>query len=151
MDIIMTRSFNHIGPGQKDIFVISSFAKQLLEIKKYGKAPEITTGDLSIIRDFLDVRDVVKAYYSLFRKGRKGEIYNVCSGIGSTIEQVIWKLLQILDIDVTTKVNSSLIRPNDNSIIIGNNKKIKAEIGWEPTYSLDQSLKDILQHWNERI
>ena len=151
MDIIMTRSFNHIGPGQKDIFVISSFAKQLLEIKKYGKAPEITTGDLSIIRDFLDVRDVVKAYYSLFRKGRKGEIYNVCSGIGSTIEQVIWKLLQILDIDVTTKVNSSLIRPNDNSIIIGNNKKIKVEIGWEPTYSLDQSLKDILQHWNERI
>jgi len=101
MDIIMTRSFNHIGPGQKDIFVISSFAKQLLEIKKYNKAPEITTGDLSIIRDFLDVRDVVKAYYSLFRKGRRGEIYNVCSGNGSTIEQVIRKLSQILGIDVT--------------------------------------------------
>jgi GDP-4-dehydro-6-deoxy-D-mannose reductase len=151
MDIIMTRSFNHIGPGQKDIFVISSLAKQLLEIKKYNKAPEITTGDLSIIRDFLDVRDVVKAYYSLFRKGRRGEIYNVCSGNGSTIEQVIRKLLQILGIDVTSKVNPSLIRPNDNRIIIGNNKKIKVEIGWEPTYNLEQSLEDILKYWNERI
>jgi GDP-4-dehydro-6-deoxy-D-mannose reductase len=151
MDIIMTRSFNHIGPGQKDIFVISSFAKQLLEIKKYNKAPEMATGDLSIIRDFLDVRDVVKAYYWLFKKGRKGEIYNVCSGIGSTIEQVIRKLLQILEIHVTTKVNASLIRPNDNKVIIGNNKKIKVEIGWEPTYSLEQSLKDILEYWNKRI
>jgi len=151
MDIIMTRSFNHIGPGQKDIFVISSFAKQLLEIKKYNKAPEITTGDLSIIRDFLDVRDVVKAYYSLFRKGRRGEIYNVCSGNGSTIEQVIRKLSQILGIDVTSKVAPSLIRPNDNKIIIGNNKKIKTEIGWEPTYNLEQSLEDMLKYWNERI
>jgi len=151
MDIIMTRSFNHIGPGQKDIFVISSFAKQLLEIKKCNKAPEITTGDLSIIRDFLDVRDVVKAYYSLFRKGRRGEIYNVCSGNGSTIEQVIRKLSQILGIDVTSKVAPSLIRPNDNKIIIGNNKKIKTEIGWEPTYNLEQSLEDMLKYWNERI
>ena len=151
MDIIMTRSFNHMGPGQKDIFVISSFAKQLLEIKKYNKAPEITTGDLSIIRDFLDVRDVVKAYYFLFRKGRRGEIYNVCSGIGSTIERVIRKMSQILGIDVTSKVNPSLIRPNDNRIIIGNNKKIKVEIGWEPIYNLEQSLEDILKYWNERI
>lgn len=150
-DIVLTRSFNHIGPGQKDIFVISSFARQLIEIKKYNKEPLITTGDLSIVRDFLDVRDVVKAYYSLFKKGVNGQVYNICSGQGVTLESIIKTMCKLLNIEVKTQQNPALVRPNDNKIIIGSNAKIKETTNWQTTYTLEQSLKDILNYWNEKV
>jgi len=146
-DVVLTRSFNHIGPGQRDIFVVSSFAKRLVEVKKYNKAKELTTGDLTIIRDFVDVRDVVKAYYLLFKTGRKGEVYNICSGNGVSLEIIIAKMAAILEIQVVTKLDNALIRPNDNRIIIGNNSKIKKNIDWNPQYQLEDSLKDILNYW----
>ena len=149
LDIVMTRSFNHIGPGQRDIFVISSFAKQLVDIKKNKRKPELITGDLSIVRDFLDVRDVVRAYHDLFHKGRKGEVYNVCSGIGTSLEVIIKKMMELLDIQVDTKLDELLIRPKDNYIILGSNEKIKSETGWYTTYTLENSLTDILKYWYE--
>lgn len=147
LDIVITRSFNHIGPGQRDIFVVSSFAKQLADIKKNNKHAELITGNLSIIRDFLDVRDVVKAYHKLFKSGRKGEVYNVCSGNGTSLETIIKKMMNLLDINVNTKTDSTLIRPSDNNIIIGSNEKIKSETGWDTTYTLERSLNDLLDYW----
>jgi GDP-4-dehydro-6-deoxy-D-mannose reductase len=146
-DVVLTRSFNHIGPGQRDIFVVSSFAKRLVEIKKYNKPGKLTTGDLSIIRDFVDVRDVVKAYYLLFKSGKKGEVYNICSGAGVSLESIISKMAGLLGIDVTTNVDNGLIRPSDNKIIVGDNTKIKTEVGWKPGYKLENSLKDIIDYW----
>lgn len=150
-DIVLTRSFNHIGPGQKDIFVISSFARQLTEIKKYNKEPIITTGDLTIVRDFLDVRDVVIAYYNLFKKGVSGQVYNICSGKGVTLESIINTMCKLLNIKVKTQQNPALVRPNDNRIIIGSNTKIKQTTGWQITYTLEESIKDILEYWNEKV
>ena len=150
LDIVMTRSFNHIGPGQKDIFVISSFARQLVQIKKDKALPTITTGDLSIVRDFLDVRDVVTAYHALLKKGRKGEVYNVCSGVGSTLEEVIRKMEKILKIQVETVVDPSLIRPNDNQMIVGSNEKLQSETAWKHSYTLEQSLADIINYWSQK-
>jgi len=148
MDIIMTRSFNHIGPGQKDIFVISSFAKQLVGIK-LGKSNTntITTGDLNIIRDFIDVRDVVNAYYKLLMNGKKGEVYNICSGNGISLNDIIVKMCQKLSIEVNLEMNQELIRPNDNKIIIGNSDKLKKELNWKPQIDLEKSLDDILSFW----
>ena len=149
LDIILTRSFNHIGPGQKDIFVISSFAKQLVEIKRDKKKPEIITGNLQITRDFLDVRDVVKAYYALLKKGQKGEVYNICSGVGITLADIIQKMADMLSIQITTITDPKLIRPSDNLLIIGSNQKIIDETGWNTTISLDKSLRDILAFWEK--
>jgi GDP-4-dehydro-6-deoxy-D-mannose reductase len=148
MDIIMTRSFNHIGPGQKDIFVIPSFAKQLVGIK-LGKSNTntITTGDLNIIRDFIDVRDVVNAYYMLLMNGKKGEVYNICSGDGTSLHDIILKMCDKLDIEVNLEINPQLIRPNDNKIIIGNSDKLRNEINWNPQIELDKSIEDILDFW----
>lgn len=150
-DIILTRSFNHIGPGQGDIFVISSFAKQLVEIKKYKRKPEIVTGNLSIVRDFLDVRDVVRAYHALFEKGRKGEVYNICSGLGVSLEAVIHQMAHQLHLTITTHTDPNLVRPSDNAIIVGNNQKIVQETGWHPSYTLRQSLNDILEYWEGQL
>ena len=88
LDIVMTRSFNHIGPGQRDDFAVAAFVKQLVGIKKKSTPDsKLIVGDISVVRDFLDVRDVVRAYYRLLKKGRGGEVYNVCSGRGYALEE----------------------------------------------------------------
>jgi GDP-4-dehydro-6-deoxy-D-mannose reductase len=149
LDIVMTRSFNHIGPGQKEIFVIASFAKRLVEMKKTGtKLPRLVTGDISLIRDFVDVRDVVRAYDGLLKKGIKGEIYNICSGIGYPLKELVDIMASILDFKVITETDKNLIRPNDNKCIIGSNEKIRRDIGWEPEIQVRQSLKDIIEYWS---
>jgi len=152
LDIIMTRSFNHIGPFQRDVFVISSFARQLVEIKENGNSSgKLVTGDTSIVRDFTDVRDVVAAYDLLLKTGRTGEIYNVCSGRGTALREIIDIMAGILDLRIHTQVNEKLVRPSDNRIIIGSNEKIKREVGWHNAIPLEQSLKDIIDYWQKTV
>ncbi|MBC7874911.1 MAG: GDP-mannose 4,6-dehydratase [Ferruginibacter sp.] len=152
LDIVMTRSFNHIGPGQKEMFVISSFAKQLVQLAKNKSAANtITTGNLSVIRDFVDVRDVVRAYYLLLKQGRRGEVYNICSGKGSILHDIILKMSELLGITIKTEVNAGLIRPSENKKVIGSYQKIKDELGWAPEISIEKSLGDILQYWQSRL
>ncbi|MFA6102231.1 MAG: GDP-mannose 4,6-dehydratase [Victivallaceae bacterium] len=148
VDLVITRSFNHIGTGQKDIFVISAFAKQIAEIKKAGrKNGVLSTGDLHIVRDFLDVRDVVRAYYLLLTQGKSGQIYNVCSGKGHSLQEVVAELASIAGIEITTELNPAFVRPSDNRVIVGSNNKINKDLGWSPEISFQQSLKDILNYW----
>jgi GDP-4-dehydro-6-deoxy-D-mannose reductase len=148
LDIVMTRSFNHIGPGQKEIFVVASFAKRLVEMKKQGAtSPKLMTGDISLIRDFVDVRDVVRAYDGLLKKGKKGEIYNICGGVGYSLKELVQQMASILDMEVLTEVDEKLIRPNDNKVIIGSNEKIKRSIGWAPEIPMRRSLEDVINFW----
>lgn len=152
LDIIMTRSFNHIGPGQKSIFVISSFAKQLVTLSRTAAPIKvIKTGNLEIIRDFVDVRDVVKAYYLLLKKGRRGEVYNICSGKGVHLGEILDKMSRLLQIKLEATTDPSLIRPNENRAIVGSYSKINSELNWEPTIPLDKSLEDIVAYWESRV
>ena len=151
LDIIMTRSFNHIGPGQREVFVISSFAKQLVQLAKNKSADNtITTGNLSVIRDFVDVRDVVRAYYLLLKKGRRGEVYNICSGKGILLQDIISTMSDLLGIKVETVVNQQLVRPNENKKVIGSYQKIKNELGWQPEIDISKSLSDIIKYWQAK-
>lgn len=147
LDIVMTRSFNHIGSGQKDSYVVSSFAKQLAEMKKNGISDFLVTGDISIIRDFVDVRDVVHAYHQLLIKGRKGEIYNICSGYGISLQNIIQMMCEILELKIDIKEDRQLLRPKDNPVIIGSNEKIRNEIKWRNEIPLEESLKDVLKYY----
>lgn len=148
LDIVITRSFNHIGPRQRDVFVVPSFVKRISEAKISGKSQmTLTTGDLSIIRDFTDVRDVVKAYYLLLKYGHKGEIYNVCSGHPTRLSEIIDVSSKVLNISVMTEISKNLIRPNDNPLIIGDNSKLRNHTGWYPSYNLNKSIRDIISYW----
>ncbi len=148
-DIVLTRSFNHIGPRQKGIFVVPSLARQLIDIKRSGKRKGVVVaGDISIIRDFTDVRDVVKAYGLLFKGGRRGEVYNICSGKGLTIRDIVDMMAGELGLEIEVKIDRKLIRPAENNIIIGSNKKIKSELGWDNSIPLQQSIKEILAFWD---
>jgi GDP-4-dehydro-6-deoxy-D-mannose reductase len=152
LNITITRSFNHIGTGQREFFVVSSFAKQLVELQKSGAIhKKIITGDLSIVRDFLDVRDVVRAYYLLLMKGRKAEVYNICSGNGIILRDIITKMSEILKMKIEIEVNPGLIRPSDNMKIVGSYQKIQDEFGWAPEIPLEKSLSDIIAYWQEKI
>ncbi len=145
LDIILTRSFNHIGPWQDERFVVPSFIRRILNIKESGTASgTIETGDTTIIRDFVDVRDVVRAYYLLLTEGTPGEIYNICSGRGIALSEIIDNIADIVGVKVDTQVNPEFVRPNDNRIVIGSHDKITKELGWKPSIPLSQTLQDMI-------
>lgn len=151
-DIILTRSFNHIGPGQKEIFVIPAFAKKLVALEKDKSLPrKITVGNLEIVRDFVDVRDVVRAYHLLLQRGESGEIYNICSEKGYSLRSILHRMMEITGVDAEITVDETLIRPNDNLVITGSNRKINRQLGWKPSIDIQQSLQDIIDFWRAQL
>jgi len=150
LNIVCTRSFNHIGCGQEDKFVISSIGKRFAEYKA-GKCSEITIGNTSIIRDFLDVRDVVRAYYMLLKSNvDSGEIFNICSGRKTSIQDIIDMFKAITATNPPLVVDQNLLRPVENSVVVGSNRKLNKLTGWEPQIKLEDSLKDIAAWWENR-
>lgn len=151
LDICCTRSFNHCGAGQKDKFVISSIVKQFAMISKGLQEPVLHIGNGSIIRDFLDARDVCVAYGLLLKSGRRGEVYNICSGTGRSILEIIEILSEMYDVPVKVRQESSHIRPIDNPMIVGDYSKLNSETGWEPKISFEKSLSSIYEYWMKHI
>ena len=151
LDICCTRSFNHCGPGQTDRFVISAIVKQFVKIAHGLQDPVLQIGNGAIVRDFVDVHDVVEAYRLLLTKGERGEIYNICSGTGRAIRDIITLLSDMYHIDVQVHQEQSQIRPIDNPRIVGSYQKIQNEMGWKPRIPFEDSLRSMYQYWNERI
>jgi GDP-4-dehydro-6-deoxy-D-mannose reductase len=150
MDIVCTRSFNHIGPGQADKFVVSSIGRQFAETKK-SRRDKLHIGNTAIIRDFLDVRDVVRAYYLLIKKGRSGETYNICSGQGISVAQLIDLYAELSGISPQVETRPELLRPVENPVVTGSYEKLAAHTGWKPEITLLHSLRDIYAYWLEHI
>jgi GDP-4-dehydro-6-deoxy-D-mannose reductase len=151
LDICCTRSFNHCGPGQSDRFVVSSIVKQFVQIARGIQEPVIHIGNGAIVRDFTDVRDVVAVYYLLLTRGKNGGVYNVCSGQGRAIKDIVTILSGMLDISVRIKQEQSHIRPIDNPRIIGSNEKIQEELGWRPTIPFKQTLQSMYDYWDKKL
>lgn len=143
LDIVMTRSFNHFGAGQSDKFFIPSMVNQLLEIKKRHEKT-LLVGNIDVKRDFINVNDVAEIYYNLLYHGKKGEVYNVCSGKPVCLREIILNCCGILNINPEIIVDPMRIRPSDINVIYGDNAKIKSATGWQQKYFLESSLKDII-------
>lgn len=151
MKIIRTRGFNHTGGRRGDVFVTSNFAKQIAEIESGLRKPIIYVGDLSTVRDFTDVRDMVKGYLLAIEKGTPGEVYNLCSGKGYKIKEVLDILLSFSDVKVKIKQSKARLRPSDVPVLIGDYNKFNKITGWTPKIKFEDTLKDILEYWRERI
>ena len=146
LDVVMTRSFNQIGPGQRPDFVVPSFVAQLMAGKREGSSVvDVKAGDLSIVRDFLDVRDAVSAYLLLMEKGESGKVYNICSGVGRTLREVLEAVARIVGIGINVSVDPARIRPADNHVIVGSNEKM-IQLGWTLKHSLESSIRDMVAH-----
>lgn len=147
MQIVLTRSFNHIGPRQDSRFAVPSFINRIMDIKRKGlKYGEIETGDITVIRDFVDVRDVVRAYYLLLLNGRAGEVYNICSGKGVSLKEIIDIIAEQIGVEVMSKMNMDLVRPKDNRIIVGSSFKIESELGWRSEIDIRETIRDMIQY-----
>lgn len=150
-DIVVARPFNHVGPGQAEWFVVSDFAKQVIEVKLGLRAPEIHVGSIDVTRDFTDVRDVVLAYLRLIESGRRGEIYNVCSGSEHSIRDVLDYLLELSGVDCRIISEAARQRSNEQTRMVGSFAKLNQEVGWQPVIKIDQSLQDVLNYWEGRL
>lgn len=150
LNIIHTRAFNHIGPGQSLGFVTSDFAKQVADIENNLHEPYIYVGDLSSKRDFTDVRDVVRAYRLLAEKGTVGEVYNVCSGTSVSIRTVLDYLISFSNKKIEVIIDEKKFRPNDIPEYFGSYNKIEQIVGWKPCISLKDSLGSIFYYWKNK-
>ncbi len=150
MELMLVRAFNHVGPGQSPIFVVSDFCKQVAEIEKGIREPVMYVGNLAARRDFTDVRDVVRAYGLLALKGRAGETYNVGSGNAMEIRAVLDMIISMSSSKIEVRVDPNKIRPVDVPIIEADISKIHEETGWEPKIPFAQTVREILDYWRSR-
>ncbi len=151
LHIVRTRAFNHLGPGQSPLYVSSNFALQVALIEKGAQKPIIEVGHLEVLRDFTDVRDVVRAYTLALEKGKSGEVYNVCQGKARPVSQILEFYLSQSSATIAVKQNASRMRPADLSRLVGNPSRLHAQTGWKPRIAFEQTLKDILNYWRQNI
>tara|TARA_B100000686_G_scaffold169510_1_gene176762 strand:- start:351 stop:1316 length:966 start_codon:yes stop_codon:yes gene_type:complete len=148
LDIISVRPFNHTGPRQSDRFVCSSFARQVVEIE-FGERDCLMVGNLDAQRDFMDVRDTVRAYKVLMERGDKGGIYNVCSGKTVSIRQIVEKFRAIVNKPFKIESEESRFRPERPTYSYGDHNLLTMRTGWSPEILLDQSLRDVYNYWKD--
>ena len=147
LKMICVRPFNLIGPGQSADFVCGALAKQIVKVEKGTREPEILVGNLAPERDFVDVRDVVLAYWRLMLAGSYGEVYNIGSGRCYSIREVLEILLREADVKIEIKQDKKRMRQSDIPRQISDISKIKNETGWAPRIPLEESLRDVLDHF----
>jgi GDP-4-dehydro-6-deoxy-D-mannose reductase len=150
LPIYISRAFNHTGPRRGEVFSISNFAKQIIQIEK-GMRDVISVGNLDAIRDFTDVRDTVRAYWMIVEKANPGEPYNVATGIGYKIGDILKKLADMAKVEIKIEKDSSRMRPSDVMVLIGDSTKLREETGWEPEITFDKTLEDLLNYWREKL
>jgi len=151
LPIIRVRSFNHTGPRQSTLGVCSDFARQIGEIEAGKRKPLLMVGNISAKRDFSDVRDIVRGYWLAMKKGKPGEIYNLCSGKAYSIKDILKILLSMSTKKITVRVRKERLRPLDIPILQGSYARAKKELGWTPTIPLQQTLGDLLNFLRKQI
>jgi nucleoside-diphosphate-sugar epimerase len=148
MDVVVTRTFNHTGPGRGEMYAESAWAKQIAEIER-GDRRVLRHGDLAPIRNYTDVRDIVKAYTLAI--DLPSGVYNICSDQNVSMGDVLSTLRGLAKCEVPTDVDKNLMRPADFSFKAPDSSKFKRITGWEPIITLQQTLEDILNDWRERL
>jgi GDP-4-dehydro-6-deoxy-D-mannose reductase len=153
IDIVIARPFPHTGPGQTEDFACSGLSRQIARIERGDSAPTLTAGNLDVKRDFCDVRDVVKAYILLLRKGRRGERYSICLGKVIALRDVLDFLIKesARNTEISVEVDATKLRKTEVHSLIGNNRKISEETGWLPEIPIEKTLRDLLAYWRQRL
>ncbi|TPK82010.1 GDP-mannose 4,6-dehydratase [Mesorhizobium sp. B2-4-17] len=147
------RPFNHTGPGQSDAYVVSAFARQVAEIVSGKKEPVIYAGNLEAKRDFLDVRDVVRAYAisaTLDLDVDPDHVYNLASGQPRKIRTILDMLIAKSGIDIEVRVDPDKLRPNDIPLVWGDASKARGRLNWSPLVPIEQTITDIFGYWHQR-
>ena len=151
LEVVMVRAFNHTGPRQVPTFVAPSMARQIALIESGRLEPVMRVGNLQPLRDFLDVRDIVRAYTSLMERGKAGEIYNVGSGTGRSIQSLLDALRSRSRVQVDVETDPARFRPIENMAVIANTDRLREQTGWQPEISFDSMLDHLLSYWRAEV
>ncbi|HYN20435.1 MAG TPA: GDP-mannose 4,6-dehydratase, partial [Thermoanaerobaculia bacterium] len=108
-------------------------------------------GNIDAIRDFTDVRDMVRAYWLAVTKAKPGEVYNIATGNGISIREMLNRLIALSSVEVRIEVDPERLRPSDVEVLIGDSSKFRADTGWEPRIPFDQTLRDLLDYWRQTL
>jgi GDP-4-dehydro-6-deoxy-D-mannose reductase len=149
--VVRTRAFNHEGPRRGHVFVTSNFAKQIAEIESGKRPPVLEVGNLEARRDWHDVRDTVRAYWLAAMEGEPGDVYNIGRGEALSIREMLDILLTMAKVDVEVRPVPERMRPSDVELLVCDPTKFRDRTGWEPAIPLDQTLRDTLEYWRERV
>lgn len=149
--MMVARPFNHVGTGQKADFVLPAVARQVARIRRGLQAPRIEVGDIDVSRDFLDVRDVLAAYFALLEHGRSGEVYNVCSGQEYRVRDLIERMVRLAEVELDICQDPQRLRRAEQCRVCGSHAKLRQETGWAPEISMERTLRDILADWDVRV
>jgi GDP-4-dehydro-6-deoxy-D-mannose reductase len=145
LDVCVARAFNHTGPGRPPLYAEASFAQQLAQMERGALAPVLRVGNLAAVRDFSDVRDVAAAYVVLLERGERGGIYNVASGRGRSMRDVLERLLARARVAPAIEVDPARWRelPPERVALVGDASRLRA-LGWAPSHSVDETLDALL-------
>ena len=151
LHVIRARPFNHIGPRQRKGFVTPDFASQVAAIEAGLQPPIMEVGNLTARRDFSDVRDVVRAYVALIRRGEAGQVYNIGSGESHAVQEVLDALLALSRVPIEVRQDPARMRPSDVPDVVCDASRLRAQTGWQPTIPFEQSLRDVLDYWRGQV
>jgi GDP-4-dehydro-6-deoxy-D-mannose reductase len=151
LHVVVTRSFNHVGPYQGDRCSIQTFCRQMAMVEAGASPPVLNVGNLETRRDFSHTHDVARALWLLLERGRPGEVYNLCSGQATRIGDIVELVREHGETPVDVAVDASRLRPTDEPILCGDNSKLRAATGWEPAIGIEQIVVEILDYWRERV
>jgi len=146
-EVIVARPFNHLGARQSATFAVARFASTISAMLRSGGPFELTTGRLDVTRDFLDVRDVIAAYFALLRKGHPNEIYNICSGVERSLADVLAELIGLSALGIKTTIDPALLRPVDLPRMVGSSRKLQADTGWRAQIAFTRTLSDLFDSY----
>lgn len=150
LPVVVTRAFNHEGPGRPDCFAPSGWCRQAAKIKLGLQEPKISVGNLKAIRDYLDVRDVVLGYYTAVVSGKPGEVYNIASGKGREMKEILDLVIKESGIEASVVEDPSRMRPAEVPRLIGDSIKFSSATGWRPKVPFEQTIKDMISWWEKQ-
>lgn len=150
LQVYLPRLFIHVGTGHPPATAIQNFARQLALIKKGVLEPVVKVGNLESARDFIDVRDGVRAMMMMIEKGKPGDPINICTGTAHKISDILYKLIKISGLDIEVVKDEALLRPSDEPLLLGDVSKL-TKLGWKQEFTIDQTLTDVYEDWLSRI
>lgn len=150
-DCVILRAFTHTGPGQARDFVLPHIAAQVAEIEKNKRPPLVELGNIDVVREFINVADMVDAYSKAIDGCETGNVYNIATGRGYSIRDAVEIFKRISKTPFEVKIASSRIRPNDNAQLIGNGEKFRQATGWQPHYAFQKTIEDLLNYWRAKV